>query len=609
MAIGPTSARSVAKTIPNSSSIGTKALPLTFNHLVKAGGASLRTYLMANQKSEHHDPASALGAHVIAYTVLLIFGAVHRLGAQDGVLIARQAGSTSANIKQPRGEAEDVESLAHTALRRDSEIATSMMNEAINQARIDTSGTESLESLCISPAATDDFAAHALAQQEATTVQQGLSKGSLANRKEIGVLLRQAYLSSSLLGLSAMAVLLVTRHQWVEHFNPSDKTQKLSEEYLLWLSFFLPVDFINGTNERFLVAVNQEKHLYRYRLASALLEVGLDYLLISRYSVAGAAASTLARGLFCMAWCARLFQTNPAFQPFGIFQRDLGNYQATLKRLFSQGWPDTVNQLLSSMSNFRINALVGGLGESRLRIAQASKQPYALLFSLHTGISEAAKFLTAQFYGKAKNDKALFKSINKIGKHALALEWAVSLIGTAASTIFAQKIASFFMPAEGIAQYHRLILITIALDGLIHLLTVSTNCTRQLLAGLEDTFLASFAPLLPVLLVTLPLATFSAYQTEFDIYGILSSMIVGDFVAMCIVLTYWHNYTTSIAQSDDGTTPTSNQRFEGFLKKWFLPESQKDALPNSSAQNSESATNQPTVVVEPTEHTRLLSVA
>lgn len=91
----------------------------------------------------------------------------------------------------------------------------------------------------------------------------------------------------------------------------------------------MPLNFINGINERFLIYVNQEKHLYRYRLAKALIEIGLNYQLIARYPASGAAISSLTRGLFCFAWFIRLFQADPTFQPFAIFPRDLGNYPVT----------------------------------------------------------------------------------------------------------------------------------------------------------------------------------------------------------------------------------------------------------------------------------------
>lgn len=366
---------------------------------------------------------------------------------------------------------------------------------------------------------------------------QAQNTDPLAQAK-VGSLLRQGWLLALMLSCPSIIILLKTRHSLIGLFEPTVDAKEIANTQLFWLAFMIPLALINTVSQRFLSATHQEIWLYPYRFFTTGVEIGCGALWIPRYLTSGVAYATLVKEcsgtllLTCLL-CSSL----SSLKQLKIKQWNVGDPQY-LWRTLRQGLANTSGQCITTLSNFAITTLVGRLGPIALMIDQMAYQYHLWLSTLHIGISESANRWIA-FYHGAQNTMESYS----IGNTALALDSLSQLMGILLLNIFLKPLTTPFLDPLEQAQHTAQIRAYFTLVSVISLLNIILDCTRQMLAGIEDTTFVALCQGLSTIFLVLPGVSAVFYFTDWGLPGIGTAIALGTLPATLVSLQHWQHRT------------------------------------------------------------------
>ncbi len=382
---------------------------------------------------------------------------------------------------------------------------------------------------------------------------------------EIGKLVRQGWLLSSLVSVPAISILLICKPYLVDIFNSPAETSNLANDYILIFAMSIPLEFINRINERSLSAVDQEQWLFPYRILAMSVEIGLNFLLIPKYSASGAAYASLGKSVISLCFLSLLFALHPGFQRFEIFKGDMGKL-SSIKKILSQGWPVLVAQLAMTSSAYVVTNWIGRLGPGRLAVEQVVGQYSGFMLSINFAINESTNRITAQFYG-AKN----YNETRRAGNISYVVNGIVLAIGIAIINIIPLQFSSLFLDKEKLQEYATMLKYMFIIISLYNVVNVHMENSKKILSGSQDTFAGSMLSLLATVGIILPLSAISAYGTDFDIYGIAGSMVIGKLIGASLTFAYWQHHSNNFIESNNQTrTSNSTGVLTGSRHIFFL---------------------------------------
>ena len=393
------------------------------------------------------------------------------------------------------------------------------------------------------------------------------------NNNMIGALLRQGWILSAIVSIPASAILISSPYLLLQLFNQSSRVNQLAMEFNYPVAFSLSAEFINKISEGFLSAVDKEKWILPYRASSMVVEIGLCFLLIPRYAVAGAGYASLGKSLFGLAYLMCFFRMHSDFnQKFNIFHNDLTDV-TYLSKIFNQSWPRFVTKMAGSFSTVGVTMFIGHLPPGRIILDGVVGNYYGLLFALSFGISEAANRIVAQYFG-AKD----YRDMRRAGNISLILNACIWGLSTILYNSIPLVLASKFLDKEEVHEFSDLLRWYFFLIGLANCLSVLTDNSSRILAAVQDTFLASVGSLLSTVAVTLPLTAIAVYKTNFDLYGVGGANALGSAAAALLTLGYWSTHSNAIAVSNNERISSSNTKAELKFQSFFFKQRQHPPL-------------------------------
>lgn len=364
---------------------------------------------------------------------------------------------------------------------------------------------------------------------------------------EIGILVRQGWLLSSLVSVPAISILLICKPYLVDIFNSPTETSNLAKDYILIFSMSIPLEFINRINERFLSAVDEEQWLFPYRCLGMSVEIGLNFILIPKLSAPGAAYASLGKSVISLCFLLLLFAMHPRLKKFEIFRLDMGKY-SSIQKILSQGLPVLMAQLAMTSSAYVVTGFIGRLGQGRLAVEQVVGQYSGFMLSINFAINESANRITAQYYG-AQN----YIEMSRAGNMSYVLNGIVLVIGITIINIIPLQFSSLFLDKQALKEYALMLKYMFMIVSLYNIVNVHMENSKKILSGSQDTFTGSMLSLLSIVGIILPLSAISAYCTNFDIYGIAGAMIIGKLIGASLAFSYWRYRCHDITEMNTRT--------------------------------------------------------
>lgn len=385
----------------------------------------------------------------------------------------------------------------------------------------------------------------------------------------IGTLVKQGWLLSLLVSIPSAAILLISNSSLVNIFESPEEVRELAKGYIFAFTFSLPAEFINRISERFMSAIDEEYWLIPYRFLSMSVEIGLNFWLIPRFSLLGAAYSSIGKSFFNLISLGTFFKIKPSFKKFDIYKIDIGDI-SNLKKILSQGCPILLSQLVITASAYGVTAFIARLGNNRLAIDQTIGLYYTFLLYINMGVSEASNRIVAQYYG-AEN----YPEMRRAGNYSILLNSFLYSIGAIMLNVGSLKLSRLLLNNDEVEEYSTVLRTNFIIVALINLFNVLMDNGRKNLAGTHDTFLGSALPLITTIAFILPLSAISSYLTNFDIYGIAGSIALGSLPGAVTAIGYWLFRSNKVVKSGGINCDTSNKYFSDSCSSTFFSRKRK----------------------------------
>lgn len=386
------------------------------------------------------------------------------------------------------------------------------------------------------------------------------------DQEKIGVILRQGWLLAICTSIPMMLVAFNAKSILI-FFGQSEEIASSAQEFFTPYGISIPIKQLLNINQRFLYAVDQEKWLMPYTMLTTCAHIGLSLLLIPRFGMSGAGIAVLINDSLSLLISTLFLKCKKEFDRFKLFSCRRHTHGRYYGVILKQGTPLALADIALFGSNFSLILYIGRLGPLRLAIEQTVIQYYKLLVSFSLGIDEATNQLIAQKMGTRE-----FKIARRIGYTGLALTLGTHIGFDLIYNSVPLQISRLFLGEEQIAESSDIIRYTFILFAISKLLSGIQDSCAQSLSGMQDTFFASAALLISTIALILPLSTISAFLTNFDIYGINGSMLIG--TSSAAALTFWHWHKTSKfaveKESFDATKDTSNAKFHTLIFSRFF---------------------------------------
>ncbi len=394
----------------------------------------------------------------------------------------------------------------------------------------------------------------------------------------IGALVRQGWILSAIVSLPASALLMASPYFLLNLFNQTQRVNHLVVQFNFPVALSLSAEFINKMSEGFISAVDKEQWLLPYRASTMVVEIGLCFLLIPRYSLAGVAYASLGKSLFALVYLMIFFRSHAEFyQKFNIFHLNLREVNH-LRKILNQSWPRFVTKMAGSFSTVGVTILIGQLPQGRIVLGSVVGHFYDLLSAINIGISEAANRIVAQYFG-AKS----YREMQRAGNISLVLNAGILGASTIAYNSMPLVLASQFLSKDEVQAFSDLLRWYFFLMGLANFSNVLMDHSGRILAAVQDTFLASLCSLLSTVALILPLTAIVVYLTKFDLYGVGGAIVLGTVPVALLTLSYWNKHSSAIVATHNTGVSSSNTNVENKFKLLFFRDKKTTQRPPDRA--------------------------
>lgn len=371
----------------------------------------------------------------------------------------------------------------------------------------------------------------------------------------IGSFVRQGWLLAFCISVPTSLFLFSMSPYFVSLFNQEEKLEDLANNYLRPFAFSIPFQYVLTISERFVSGVDQEICLIPYRLFTFVTELILNYFLIQKFALAGAAYAQIIKNIISICTLLNIFIFKNSFKKFKIFSIGLGD-TSYIRKTLAQGWPMTLSQLVIICNAYIMSIFNGYLGPGRLGIEQILGQYFGLATVINNfGIAESANRIVSQYCG-ANN----FSEMNRAGIVSLKLNVAIFTVIAIIYNSCPQQLASLFLNDADTANLQNLIRFNFLIVTVSNFFGIIQENCRACLTAVNDTALTSGTVLSINTGLVLPLAALTTYVFGFDLYGITGSIALGALVSLLIISKYWIKHNAKIIASGNNVI-TSNEKF------------------------------------------------
>jgi Na+-driven multidrug efflux pump len=408
--------------------------------------------------------------------------------------------------------------------------------------------------------------------------------------QDIGVIVRQGWVASAGAGVISSLLLFTLGGQLIKLFSQPDEVNEIAYSYIQIYAFSLPAEYMLKISERFLSAVDEEKWIIPYRLSTFALQTGLNFILIPSFGMPGAAWSALAKSLCGSIGLTLFLGYKSNFKKFNIFNLQTGNLNY-IKNILKQGLPIFISQLFLMGSSFAISAFIGHLQKNRIVVEQILIQSFSVSEVFNMSVSESTNRIVAQFFG-ANN----YKAVRKTGNLGLAINSLLSSIFSILFVTLSNPISRLFLSEEDAQDAQDaqddldpVIQYTFMIMSLAYIFRFIYDTPYNSLSGVNDTFLLPVMNFMLTYSVSLPLCAISTYLTDFDIYGISSSIAITFMLTATIALKYWLGQSNKLVENDGVNVETSNVKFSRSVHRFFRRR-YDDSIPESELESDNEKT-------------------
>lgn len=410
----------------------------------------------------------------------------------------------------------------------------------------------------------------------------------LESLENIGQMIREAWLVGALVCLPSMGILFFIG-PILSSLGMQEEICTFVSEYFLAVIPSMPFLLALNVNERFFTAVDQEKWLLPYRGIMIAVSIGLNLLLIPELKATGGGLAVLLETLTGFALTFGFIALKQNFRPFRLCMFNGFSVQR-IKNMLTQGVPLTFAMFALTGTNFAISIFIGRLGKLRLAVEQCALQFYGIASTLAHSVNEAGNRLIAQSMGERH-----YRLMRYYGNVTLLSSSTLFVAISTVYNIIPLQLSTIFLEQNEIDQSEDLLRYTFLLIALARLFAVIQDATALNLAGMEDTFLASMVSLVTTLSIMLPLSAISVFLTNFDVYGINASIIMGILISSSLTMKHWFSQSNRAVSQDnfDAQSETSNVKFAQTNCAGFWWKKKKSAmirqyLPEDNDDNEES---------------------
>jgi putative MATE family efflux protein len=180
-----------------------------------------------------------------------------------------------------------------------------------------------------------------------------------------------------------------------------------ARSYLVVTLCASPVIFVSSVATASLQAAGNTRTPLAIAIASNVLHIGANALLIPRFGMRGCAVSTASTfALEAILGVIVLLRADQAVSLVGFAEEKSEAWRARWKEIVAVGWPSLVERVLYHVGFLGYVAIIGRLGDVVMAGNQALISVESICFLSADGFGIAAAALVAQKLGAKKNDEA-----------------------------------------------------------------------------------------------------------------------------------------------------------------------------------------------------------
>ncbi len=354
----------------------------------------------------------------------------------------------------------------------------------------------------------------------------------------INTIVQQGWLLSIIATVPQFAVLWAFKPV-MHFFGQPPEVIEIVGHFVIPYSFSLIPQALLKTNTNLIIAANKTKFLMAFNLLSVLSGIGVNYLFIfgapgfPKQGVKGYGYGTTAQALLSLIGCYLYFLKNQEMRNFQLFNLNK-NHAVEVSKIIIQkaaavlGW-----NVISSITGFGVNLMIGSLGVTALAIDQAATQYLTWTSGISQGIVKATQNKVSLFRGKGQS-----KMANFYGNVGLVLSALIYVIPAALMLTIPVQMASGYMPAS--AQKHEA---TIRWTfGILVFATMASTLRDTASAGLYGLDMFFWPNIIKIALTALLVAPISptlGFVADLGLIGIDAGLAIGATVTAAVMFAIW----------------------------------------------------------------------
>ncbi len=318
-------------------------------------------------------------------------------------------------------------------------------------------------------------------------------------------------------------------------------TSALAAEYLTLVGWSILPALLVMVLKSFLAALERTQVVLWVTVASVLLNIAVNYLLIfgnwgfPEMGIRGAAIAslTVSTGSLVVLVIYIMWVT----PEFSLFQRFWRPDWEALAQVFRVGWPIGLTNLCEVGLFAASSVMMGWLGTLPLAAHGAALQVTSAVFMVHMGLSNAATVRAAQAYERGDN-----RGLRDGAKVVIVMSVLMALLTVLAFLIFPEFLIGIFMhPGE--AERAAVIAIGVGLlaaAALFQLVDAAQVMALGLLRGLQDTKIPMIIAAISYWLIGVPASYLLGFTWGMGGVGIWLGLAIGLALAgVLMMVRFW----------------------------------------------------------------------
>jgi len=326
-------------------------------------------------------------------------------------------------------------------------------------------------------------------------------------------------------------------------FGQLPELAQITQQYFMIYAIAMPAFLWSVACQQVLLAVNQQRFVLFVSIASLVVAVIAAYGFIYGYfglprlGVRGLALASVVQAWFGLTCCLAFFYFNKRFKRYELFVWHIPKTFHILKKLFSVGWPISMQAAGDLLFFFVVTLFVGLLGETALGARQIVVQFFLLLVIPIFAISQAGTILVGQARGSRQ-----YEDVRRYGNMVVLIGLGFAVVILLAFVFFPKSLVGLYLSGDtgSHAALEHLAIIVLILTGFRLCFDASMEILMGSLRGLYDTKYPMIATLLVTWLVGLPLVYLFGFVFHWGLIGVTFGGIVMNIVGTAVLWVRWH---------------------------------------------------------------------